>query len=191
MGTVTDQNLVNIPQLHSTKVLDEQGHEVMLGDLWQKSPVIFVYLRHFACMSCRSHASDVWKNRTQYTRSGAQLFFIGNGAPFLIEAFKEDLGMMEAKIFTDPSLKSFYAAGFKRGFIAALGPTAIKNAVKSYLKDGLLNSSYEKSSGDLWQLGGILAVKPGDVVTFHYLSEVLGDFPPEEEIQGTPWVSKK
>lgn len=166
---------VNIVKLHKAKAFDETG-AIILGTLWESKPVILIFLRHFACMACRAHASQVWAQKDVYTKAGVQLIFIGNGAPFLINTFKEDLHLKDARILTDPSLESFYAAGFKRGFIAALGPTALKNSYGIYSKSKISNTSYSKASGDLWQLGGIVAVKPGDVVSYHYISQATGLF---------------
>lgn len=180
----------DIISLHQTIILGEDGQQYRMGNLWQERTAILIFLRHFACVACRAHAVDVWKNRNKYEQSGAQIYFIGNGAPFAIKAFKEDLDLQDAWIFTDPTLKSFHHAGFKRGFVAAYGPRALKNIVQMY-KSGHRDGVWNKTKGDLWQVGGILAVKPNSKVAYHYISQVQGDFPPEEDINDTPWISRE
>jgi len=34
----------------------------------------------------------------------------------------------------------------------------------------------------VWQLGGILVVKPGGQVAYHYISQITGDYPPERDV---------
>jgi peroxiredoxin len=170
----------NILQLAEAPVLDENGVAVKLGRLWQAQTTIFVFLRHFGCIACRGHAVDVWANRDKYQAHGAKIIFIGNGNPQFIKMFKEDLNLEGAAVYTDPTLASFRAAGFKRGFLAALGPQAIANALKLYAQ-GHRQVAVGKASGDLWQLGGIVVVKPGGHVAYHYISEALGDFPPHQD----------
>lgn len=172
---------VNLYELSKVAVFDEKGESVLLSSLWQKQPAILIFLRHFACIGCRSHAQEVWAQRDQYQKNGAKIYFIGNGNPYFIQRFKEDLGLENAPVYTDPSLKSFAAAGFKRGFLAALGPKSVVNGV-SLLLSGARQTGYSKDSGDLWQLGGILVVRPNGTVAYQFISEALGDFPPENDV---------
>lgn len=39
-----------------------------------------------------------------------------------------------------------------------------------------------KNTGDHWQLGGVIVVKTNGVIAYHYISEALGDFPPEKDV---------
>lgn len=169
-------------QLAQCKVFDQHNKSIVLSSLWDQSPAILIFLRHFGCIACRAHAKDVWNNKEKYEQTGAKIYFIGNGAPPMIQAFVEDLKIEGATIFTDPSLKSFHSAGFKRGFFKALGPKSIINGI-NLSKQGHKQGVYTKDQGDLWQLGGILAVKPGGKVTYQYISEATGDFPPEEDLK--------
>ena len=38
--------------------------------------------------------------------------------------------------------------------------------------------------GDLWQLGGILVVKPEGKVGYHFISSAAGDYSPETDLAG-------
>lgn len=180
-------NKTNVPSkvdmvaLAKATVLDENGESVLIASLWQKQTAIFIFLRHFACIGCRSHAQDVWRDRAKYEGSGAKIYFIGNGEASAIHQFKEDLGIQEAPVYTDPGLVSFKAAGFKRGFLTALGPRSIANGLKMFTK-GDRQAAYTKESGDLWQLGGIVVMRPDGRLAYHYISEAMGDFPPENDV---------
>ena len=151
--------------------------------LWKNQSAIFIFLRHFGCIFCRKHAKEVWAEREKYEKNGAKIFFIGNGAPFLIKAFKEDLGIQDATVYTDPTLESFKACGFKKGFLAAIGPKAIVNAVQALAEGHVQGGMYQKDQGDLWQLGGILVVKPEGKVGYHFISIAAGDYSPQKDLE--------
>lgn len=169
----------DIVALAKCKILNEQGLEIDIYSLWQKTTAIFIFIRHFGCIFCRTHAKEVWQNKEKYEKDGAKIYFIGNGAPYLISGFKEELGIQDATIFTDPKLESFKAAGFRRGFLAALGPRVLLNAAKAYADGNRQGGMYRKEQGDLWQLGGILVIKPEGKVAYHFISQAAGDFSPE------------
>lgn len=172
---------VDVPYLAHCEVFDEEGKSHKVASLWAKQTTVFIFLRHFACIECRTHAVNLWNKRQQYESTGARLVFIGNGAPHFIKYFKEELKIFYAPIFTDPKLQTFRAAGFKRGFLAALGPSSIARGLKLY-KDGGRQGTNYKDSGDLWQMGGVLVVRPDGSVAYHYISEMLGDFPPDNDV---------
>jgi peroxiredoxin len=151
-----------------------------LGELWSGTPAILVFLRHFACIACRAHAGSVWQNRQALEQNGAKIHFVGVGSSDYIKKFKEDLKIYDASVVTDPSLLSFRVAGFKRGFLATHGPRSIFNTLKLVAEGHGLKAPQE-GSGDLWQLGGTLVVAPDGRVTYQFISEALGDFPPEKD----------
>lgn len=180
---------VQVVQLANCLIKDESGNDVQIGRLWAKSTALLIFLRHFACIACRAHAQQVWSQKEAYERGGAKISFIGNGDARLIKVFKEDLGIQDAPIYTDRSLKSFHAAGFNRGFIASMGPTSLKN-IAQLKTQGHSFGKFEKGIGDLWQLGGILVIKPDGRVAYSYISQAQGDFPLEDEIKQAPWLSR-
>ncbi len=183
MPTVVPKSMPSILQLKDCEVFDEKGSAVPIFQLWQKQTCIFIFLRHFACIGCRGPALQIWGQREQYEKGGARLVFIGNGSPDFVRKFKEDLKIHDAPVFTDPSLASFRAAGFKRGFLVAMGVTSIANGLDLMYRTGV-GTSVSKEAGDLWQLGGVVVVKPSGEIPYHYISEALGDYPPESDIKG-------
>ena len=171
----------NIVNFANAQVFNQDGKQVKLGNIWKNQTTVFIFLRHFACVSCRTHAVQVWSERDKYQATGAQVVFIGNGSPDFIQKFREDLGLGDAPIFVDPALDSFRAAGFKRGFLAALGPSSIAAGIKMF-GAGNKQGEYSRAAGDLWQLGGIVVIRPSGAIAFHHISQVLGDYPPHTDI---------
>lgn len=176
----------DIVQLANCQLIDENHGKIKMGLLWQKQTSVFIFLRHFGCIACRAHAKQVWDLRAQYEKSNAKLYFVGNGNPDFIMAFKEEMGLTDADIYTDPTLDSFHAAGFHRGFFRALGPRSLINVAKLKAQG---HKNGDKDSGDYWQLGGILVIKKDGQIAYHFISEAVGDFPVEEEVKKVPWIS--
>lgn len=159
-------------------VLDENGKEFQISSFWREVPAILIFLRHFGCIACRAHAAEIWHKRQLYERDGARIYFIGNGKPEYIRAFKEDLDIHDAPIYTDPSLVIFAKAGFRRGFRNTISRMSAKNFMQLFAA----GHRQTLSKGDIWQLGGMMVVKPGNRLAYHYISEALGDFPPEKDL---------
>ena len=65
-------------------------------------------------MFCRELAAQVRGVTPDIEKKGARVVFIGNGTPFMAQAFKEDFGVTSA-LYTDPTLAVYEAAGMKRG----------------------------------------------------------------------------
>lgn len=179
---------VNAVKLASLKIQDELGRDIVVGSLWKNTPIIFVFLRHFGCIACYAHATDVWQHRDKYLKTGARIVFVGNGSPEMIQGFKQRLGVEQIEIYTDPSLESFRACGFKRGFLASVGLKSMGQAM-SLKKKGFQSYPKTKADGDSWQLGGIVAIKPGGLVTYQYISTSIDDFPYDEGTEKIPWLS--
>ncbi len=176
---------VNAAALASVQALAPDLKRISLHSLWRRQTTIFVFLRHFGSAACRAHATEVWSKREAYEKQGARIVFIGNGDPCHIENFKQEIGIEDALVLTDPSLQCFRAAGFRRGFLASHGPASLHNALKLTIK-GYRQSRKNRPirGGDRWQLGGVLVLSPEGRIKYHYISESNGDFPADEETYG-------
>jgi peroxiredoxin len=172
---------VDLFSLSKCKLLGENGEVVIAGDLWKTRTIVFIFLRHFACIACRAHAVQVWAHRAHYEKNNAKIVFVSNGPAMFITGFKEELSLSGAPVFTDPTLESFRACGFMRGFFRALSPRSLLNSASLY-KEGHRQGAKTLESGDLWQLGGVVVVKPGNEVAFHFISEATGEFPTDDEM---------
>lgn len=167
---------VDIQQLAQSLLYFGKDKKLLAGQLWQKQTVVLVFLRHFACIACRAHASQVWSQREQFERKGIKLVFIGHGKLHWLESFRSDLGLHEGLILTDPSMASFDAAGLRRGFFNLVRPLSIINHIK-LSNQGYSSADYQADAGDHFQMGGVLAIKPGSKLIYHFASRALGDFP--------------
>lgn len=172
---------MDLSKFSNAYVMNENGKEIKISTLWENQNVLFIFLRHFGCIACRGHAQQIWKDRKKYEANGSKIIFIGNGTPEYIKYFKEDLEIQDAPIYTDPTLRAFTAAGFRRDFRGLVNMTTLTNAVKLF-SEGHRQTSIAKAAGDRWQLGGVVVMRKDNQLAYHYISQALGDFPPEKDV---------
>ena len=169
----------DVSSLAKCYVMDENEQITLLGDLWKQDTVLLVFLRHFACAACRAHVRQILENKESFESKGVKIYFIGNGTPHFMRGFKEQFNLQEARIFTDPSLKSFDAAGFKRGFWIDPGNMHTR---PEFITQAIFHTMKKTGSGNVWQLGGILAIQAGGKIKYQYTSQTMDDHPPSKDI---------
>lgn len=103
--------------------------------------------------------------------AGAELVFVGSGSPAHARAFaRNHPGVV---VLTDPALESHRRLGLKRGVGATLGPRSLAAGIRSTLR-GHLQTSVK---GDVWQQGGLFAVRQGGELAFEQRYADAGDRP--------------
>jgi hypothetical protein len=102
---------------------------------------------------------------------------IGNGS---VEAARRfHLGQqVNFPLYTDPSLRSFDAAGLKRGLISTLKPKVALAAVTA-LREGFSQTATE---GNVLQQGGAFVLDRGGAQRFAFVSDAAGDHPDPEAL---------
>jgi NAD(P)-dependent dehydrogenase (short-subunit alcohol dehydrogenase family) len=111
--------------------------------------------------------------------AGASLVLIGNGSPDFARAFREDLALdEEVVLLVDPALRSYRAAGMRRGYAEVLSPRLATNVWRT-MRRGYRQGAVQ---GDPFQLGGILVIQPGGNVVYRHVSQVAGDHPPLDDV---------
>ena len=109
--------------------------------------------------------------------AGARLHIIGNGAPMFINSFRDQTGF-RGPIYTDPSLAVYRTAELRRGVATILHPRALLNGARA-MRGGFRQGRVQ---GDATQTGGVVIVRPGGAVAFHYTSQAAGDHPPTADV---------
>lgn len=110
------------------------------------------------------------RNIDTITRTGAQLYVIGNGSPSFIAGFREETGY-PGPIYTDPSLAAYQAAELKRSLTRTFDPRALGGTIRAF-RDGFRQG---RPQGDLWQQGGVLVVATDGRVLWQHASDRPGD----------------
>ena len=128
-------------------------------------------------MLCREHAVQLHRAKERIERAGARLVAVGSGRPAFVAGFREATGF-DGEILCDPGLRSYRAAGLKRGLARTLGPRAWR-AGRRALGGGFRQGA---TRGDPWQQGGVFVVATGGHVAYAHVSEHAGDNAPVEHV---------
>jgi len=129
-------------------------------------------------MFCREQAVQLHRDRARFEAAGARLVFVGNGAPHFARTFAEDYHLDEP-VLVDERRATYKALGMGKLTLATLvSPRALLAAARA-LAAGFVQG---RTQGNAFQLGGVLAVKPGGGILYRYRSEFAGDHPKHEVI---------
>lgn len=173
-----NQQKVDTLALKRLVVKNENNENVPFRDLHKDKKTTFIFVRHFGCIACRAHVTQVM-DQVKAGKIKTPVIFIGNGQASIIKAFKEDLSIQdEAKVYTDPTLQVFDACGLKRGLTYLVSLSTAK-AFYRLSKQGYTQGKQVKENGYHTQMGGIVIFSKIGEVIYHYSSHYLGDFPDE------------
>ncbi|MEC7276546.1 MAG: AhpC/TSA family protein [Bdellovibrionota bacterium] len=170
-GEESLQKKVDTLALKRLSILSENNEKIPFTSLWEDQQVIIIFIRQFACFSCKAHVNKVWEQREKLKNK--KIVFIGNGQPYIIKSFKEELGVQEAPIYTDPSLEAFEACGLNRGLRYLMNFSSLRDL--AIAKKNGYKSNWTEEHGDKTQLGGIVAFKKPGILLYHFVSESLMD----------------
>lgn len=166
---------IDISAMKSLKVFHETGEEVLFIGLMTKQRLLVVFLRHFHCIACKAHVDKVIFSLDQVNTDLTRVIFIGNGTPEMINSFKQDHGLEDIELFTDPSLRIFDVCGMNRG----VGHLINVNTASKFIhlhQEGYRQGKMDTRSGSHLQMGGVLLLERPDKVLYHFSSTHLGDF---------------
>jgi hypothetical protein len=121
-------------------------------------------------MFCREHVVQLHREIEPIRAAGAELVVIGSGKPHFIAGFRETTGY-KGRLYVDPQLTSYDAAGLHRGNWRNFTPLSLGHAVRA-LAHGHMQG---RTQGDLAQQGGAMVVAPGGKLLFAHASKVAGD----------------
>ena len=107
---------------------------------------------------------------------GAELVVVGSGSVVAARAFRDEQ-QINFPLYTDPSLKSYRAAGLKRGLATVLNARSAVHAIGAVF--GGFGQS--RTQGDGIQQGGAFVIDTGGHERFSYVSREAGDHPDPEK----------
>lgn len=145
---------MNTKRIADTRVTDDTGAEVRLGDVWADKPAALVFLRHFGCSFCREHAADLQQDLDAIHAAGGEVVAIGMGTPAHAAHFREHSGItFPLLVAEDTSLHE--AAGLRNGdWMSVLGPRAWGGIVRATRK----GHRAKRTAADMSQLGGTFVI---------------------------------
>ncbi|MBA3823311.1 MAG: AhpC/TSA family protein [Ktedonobacterales bacterium] len=153
---------------------DHEGAGVALASLWQTQPVLLVFLRHFGCPHCRSHAIQLRRDEAKYRAAGAQIVLVGLGEPDKAAAFRRELDL-PFTVICDPDKAVYRAYGLTRRM--NLLREATPSNVARYASDAA-RYGMALTEQDMFQLGGVFVIDRAGIVRFAFTAMRAADFPP-------------
>jgi peroxiredoxin len=160
---------------------DHDGNEVRLGDLWSEEPVALVWVRHYGCVHCRSHAVELDKARSEFDEAGVRVVVIGQATPRQAAHFRRRLDI-DLPVLADESRETYRAAGTKVATAGELlGPKSVSVGLrKTFESRGKVHQG--RIIGHAAQLGGAMVIAPGGEVTWSHMAEDASDNATPDEI---------
>ncbi len=163
--------------LEDMTVLDVDGREVPLGQLWADRPAALVFVRHFGCVFCRQQMAEIGPLRSRVESIGGELAIIGHGSVAEARAFRDEQPTA-IPVFTDPARKSYCALGMRRGPLSVFTPRVLTRSITAW-RQGFRQS---RVAGDPFQQGGVVVIAPTGKEHYRFISRDAGDHAPVADI---------
>jgi peroxiredoxin len=185
LGTSKDRRRTSPPEradaLADVRLPDHDGDEVRLGELWSEEPVALVWVRHYGCVHCRSHAVELDKARSEFDAAGVRVVLVGQATPRQAAHFRRRLDI-DLPVLADESRETYRAAGAKVATAGELlGPKSVTRGLKATFESrGKVHQG--RIIGHPAQLGGAMVVAPGGEVTWSHMAEDASDNATPDEI---------
>jgi peroxiredoxin len=166
--------------LADAPLLTATGEAARLRDTWKRNDALILFLRHFACVGCSDHVSELRPRLAELVELRVRVTLIGCGTPAQLTDFVErhELGPHPLTIYTDPTLSVYKEVGLARSLWSTAGPRAAINFLR-LLARGHRNGVPQ---GDVLQQGGTLLVDRGGTVRYCHRSRFIGDHVPLVEL---------
>ncbi|XP_073045324.1 thioredoxin-like protein AAED1, chloroplastic, partial [Primulina eburnea] len=173
-------------QLDNVVVLDLNGKEIHISDLWKDRKAVVAFARHFGCVLCRKRADYLANEKDKLDAAGVALVLIGPGSVDQAKAFSEQT-KFQGEVYADPSYSSYKAMNFVSGvsttFSSGAGLKVIKAYLEGYRQDWALSFEKDTRTRGGWQQGGIIVAGPGkNNISYIHKDKEAGDDPDIEDI---------
>lgn len=128
-------------------------------------------------MLCKQQVAQLRGIADEIRKKGAELVAVGNGSAKQAKRFHEEQEMT-FRLLTDPSLRTYKAAGFKSGVRTVANAKAAKHALRAVLK-GFMQS---RTQGSANQQGGALVIGRDGTEIYRFVSQEAGDHPDPKDL---------
>ncbi len=108
---------------------------------------------------------------------GGELVVVGNGSVAQAAQFHKEM-KLHFRLLTDPGLKSYEAAGFRRGVSTTLSVQVLTKGIQAF-REGFRQTS---TQGDPFQQGGAFVVASGGELKYQFVSQKAGEHPEPSQL---------
>ena len=152
---------------------DQTGALLEVASLWQKKPLVLVFVRHAGCPLCRAHVAELRDEQQQFAAAGAEIAVIAMGTPAQVAEFRQ-FNRLPFVCLADEKQVAYRAFGIPRGNVLQVaGPGVWASGFHSIWKHGA-----GQIIGDKYQLPGTVIVDTTGHVQFVYYGRDSSDWPP-------------
>ena len=169
---------MDLATLDALKLPDATGTQHQLGDLWADRPVVLVFLRHFGCIHCREHASQLGEHYGEITALGADLVAIGTGNERYAAAFVKDEQIPYLVLVDDDARAAHAASVHKSSFIGLFHPKTWKATVETWKRGHRIH----KAGARVTQMGATFVLGPGETVRYAHIDRDGTDHAPIDTV---------
>lgn len=162
-------------------LLDRNGEEVSLSELWQDGPTLFTMLRHYGCVFCRSWVAALGENHDDLIAAGfGQIAGVGIGQPKHAERVCGNRAS-EMMCLADATTNTHKSWGLERGNPAQMfSPKSIIAGTKATLAG---HFPVEPPTGDPWMMPGTFIIDAQGIIQYAHYSTNPGDHPEIAELK--------
>jgi hypothetical protein len=135
-----------------------------LLDLVDESPVLLIFLRHFACTFCAQALDRVSQVRTQIEAKGVRPVFVHLGSPERAKPYFDYYSLSNVERISNPEATlyqlPFFALSRTNPYSHFLNPTVLKG----WLKGAMFKYGIGKIKEDAEQMPGVFFLKERKIV---------------------------
>lgn len=168
-----------------------QGSAVRFSSLWQASPLLLAFTRHFGCPQCKEMTSELHAARTDLSKIGLRLAFVCHAsvedtAKFCAQRAPESLCL------ADPERAAYRAYGLYQGSLwqTLLSPQIWKSNRRLAREKGY-KPEVPPAGQDAMQMSGVFIIGTDGRIRLPYYYEDIADHPPIDlllhGIMGANW----
>ena len=182
------------------------GEKVNLPDIWAEKRVVLCFLRHLGCRFCHQQIAALNEMLPELKRSEIKVVAISMApslqearefvqetkfkGEFYVDTTSETNANIASKETFDGQAKSYRALRLKRGVSYVRDNEKVKQASEEATKAGFKDWKPPSSKsdevhiwpGDIFQVGGVFVVGPGNFCDYAYRSAFAGDHPPSADV---------
>ena len=156
---------------------DDLNRPTRLSELWQRQPIVLVFVRHSGCTLCLDHAVVMREAYAEIQAAGAEVVLVTMDDPARLHAFKERW-QLPFVCLADPRQEAYHAFQCPRGSLwEVAGPAMWWRAIKSLLRRGA-----GLVRGDPMQLPGSFVIDREGVLRFAHRSRHSADWASPDEL---------
>lgn len=156
---------------------DDRNLPTRLSELWQRQPIVLVFVRHSGCTLCFDHAVVMREAYPEIQAAGAEVVLVTMADPAGLHAFKERW-QLPFVCLADPGQEAYRAYQCPRGgLLDVAGPAMWGRAIKALFRHGA-----GLVHGDPMQLPGSFVIDREGILRFVHRSRHSADWAAPDQI---------